>query len=154
MGFSVSGATALLFVAFLIAFGTFYSATMGAVEQVQEAQVETQEGNVETLNTAINITTAEYNSTQGELTIIANNTGAEPLQPLELSLLVSGNYTGFGQANVSITDSPADELWAPQEQLTLTIGDNDLPATPADGDTAKLVTVNEVAATEQIRVVN
>jgi len=33
MGFSVSGATALLFVAFLLSFGTFYTATMGAVEQ-------------------------------------------------------------------------------------------------------------------------
>ncbi|WP_336326941.1 flagellin [Halovenus sp. HT40] len=154
MGFSVSGATALLFVAFLISFGTFYTATMGAVEQVQEAQVDKQDNSLATLNTEINILSAEYSGNDGELTVVANNTGAEPLQPTELSLLVDGEYTAFGQANISISDSPEDELWAPQQQLTITVGDNDLPITPTGGETVKLVTENAVADTAQITEVS
>jgi flagellar protein FlaF len=153
MGFSVSGATALLFVAFLISFGTFYTATMGAVEQVQEAEVDAQEQNLEALNTDIEIQSAEYNTTQEELTIVANNTGAEPLQPTSLSLLVNGTFTAFGQGNVSITESSQNELWAPQQQLTITLSNGDVP-TPTGGETVKLVTKTAVAATAQITVVN
>jgi flagellar protein FlaF len=155
MGFSVSGATALLFVAFLLSFGTFYTATMGAVEQVQEAEVDTQEQSIETLNTEIEIQSAKYNASgQKELTIVANNTGAEPLQPTSLSLLVNGTFTAFGQDNVSISDSPENDLWAPQQQLTITLSNSDLPATPTGGETIKLVTRTGVADTAQITVVN
>ena len=154
MGFSVSGATALLFVAFLISFGTFYTATMGAVEQVQEAEVDAQEQNLEALNTDIQIQSTEYNASgQDELMIVANNTGAEPLQPTSLSLLVNGTFTAFGQGNVSITESSQNELWAPQQQLTITLSNGDVP-TPASGETVKLVTKTAVAATAQITVVN
>lgn len=154
MGFSVSGATALLFVAFLLSFGTFYTATMGAVEQVQEAQVDTQDGNLNTLNTDIDILSAEYSGNDGELTVVVNNTGAEPLQPTDLSVLVNGSYTEFGQENVSISNSPENELWAPQQQLTLTIGDRDLQSVPSDGETVKLVTEYAVADTAQVVVVS
>lgn len=150
MGFSVSGATALLFVAFLITFGTFYTATMGAVEQVQEAEVDAQEQNLETLNTEIEIQSAEYNASgQEELIIVANNTGAEPLQPTSLSLLVNGTFRAFGQGNLSITDSPEDELWAPQQRLTITLS-NSAFATLTGGETVKLVTKTAVAATAQV----
>ena len=154
MGFSVSGATALLFVAFLISFGTFYTATMGAVEQVQEAQVDEQDNSLATLNTEIDILSANYSTSNGELTVVANNTGAEPLQPTQLSLLVDGNYTAFGQEDINITDSQEDELWAPQQQLTITIGNNSLPDGPYDGKTVKLVTENAVADTAQITEVS
>jgi flagellar protein FlaF len=153
MGFSVSGATALLFVAFLISFGTFYTATMGAVEQVQEAEVDAQEQTLETLNTDIEIQSAKYNASgQEELTIVANNTGAEPLRPTSLSLLVNGTFTPFGQNNVSVTDSSENELWAPQQRLTITLSNADLETTPTGGETVKLITKNAVAATEQITV--
>ena len=154
MGFSVSGATALLFVAFLISFGTFYTATMGAVEQVQEAQVDEQDNSLATLNTEIDILSANYSTSNGELTVVANNTGAEPLQPTELSLLVNGTYTAFGPGDINITDSPENELWAPQQQLTITIGDSNLPGGPYDGKTVKLVTENAVADTAQITEVS
>lgn len=150
MGFSVSGATALLFVAFLLSFGTFYTATMGATEQMQEAQIDKQDNSLATLNTEIDILSAEYSGNDGELTITANNTGAEALQPTDLSLLIDGNYTSFGQENVSISDSPEDELWAPQQQLTITLGDDDIPIDPTGGETVKLVTENAVADTAQI----
>lgn len=149
MGFSVSGATALLFIAFLISFGTFYTATMGAVEQVQEAQVGQQDNSLATLNTEISIQSAKYSGNDGELTVVANNTGAEPLQPTELSLLVDGNYTAFGQEEIDISNSEENDLWAPQQQLTLTIPDDELPDLNG-GETVKLITKTGVADTEQV----
>lgn len=156
MGFSVSGATALLFVALLISFGTFYTATMGAVERVQEAEVETQDQNIETLNTEIELDSAVYNTTAGNLTITANNTGAEPLQPTELSLLVNGTFTSFGDSNVTLSNPSGDELWVPQQTVTLTFNgdDPDLPDSFGGGDTVKLVTVTEVADTITITEVS
>jgi flagellar protein FlaF len=155
MGFSVSGATALLFVALLISFGTFYTATMGAVERVQEAEVDTQEQNIETLNTEIEVDSAVYNTTRGELTITANNTGAQALQPTELSLLVNGTFTGFDSANVTLSNPSGDALWVPQQTLTLTFNDDD-PDLPEfnEGDTVKLVTATEVADTVTITEVS
>lgn len=158
MGFSVSGATALLFVAFLISFGTFYTATMGAVERVQEAEVETQEQNIETLNTEIELDSAVYNTTESELTITANNTGAEPLQPSELSLLVNGTFVSFGDSNVTLSDPSGDDLWVPQQTLTIIINDDD-PDLPDEfsfggGDTVKLVTTTEIADTATITEVS
>ena len=154
MGFSVSGATALLFVAFLLSFGTFYTATMGAVEQVQEAQVDTQDSDLAALNTEIEIQSAEYNASgQEELTIVANNTGAEPLNVTDVSLLVNGTYVEFEPNDVTLRSPDGELLWVPQQQLVLTISGNDLPAF-SDGETVKLVTKNAVADTAQITVVN
>jgi flagellar protein FlaF len=66
--------------------------------------------------------------------------------------LVDGVFTAFGQENISITNSPENELWAPQQQLTITISNDDLTSVPENGDTVKLVTENAVAATEQVVV--
>lgn len=156
MGFSVSGATALLFVALLISFGTFYTATMGAMDQVQDAQIDTQDENIETLNTDIELGTAVYNTSENELTITANNTGAQPLQPDKLSLLINGSFVSFGTANVTLSNPSGDELWIPQQQLTLTFNDDDpdLPDSFGDGDTVKLVTETKVADTIAITEVS
>ncbi|WP_436900627.1 hypothetical protein [Halovenus halobia] len=158
MGFSVSGATALLFVALLISFGTFYTATMGAMDQIQEAEVDTQEENIETLNTEIELGTAVYNTTKdpSELTITANNTGAEPLQPSKLSLLINGTFVSFGAENLTLSNPSGEDLWVPQQQLTLTFNGNDpdLPDSFDVGDTVKLVTQTEIADTVTITEVN
>lgn len=153
MGFSVSGATALLFVALLISFGTFYTATMGAMDQIQDAEVDTQEDNIETLNTEIELGTAVYNTTDpSELTITANNTGAQSLQTEQLSLLINGEFVSFGTENVTLSNPSGEDLWVPQQQLTLTFNgnDTDLPDSFGDGDTVKLVTETEVADTVTI----
>jgi flagellar protein FlaF len=153
MGFSVSGATALLFVAFLLSFGTFYTATMGAVEQVQEAQIDKQDSSLTTLNTEIDILSAEYSGNDGELTITADNTGAEPLNVTDVSLLVNGTYTEFGTGDVTLSNPEGELLWVPQQRLVLTISEENPPSF-SDGETVKLVTENAVADTAQITEVS
>lgn len=148
MGFSVSGATALLFIAFLISFGAFYTASTGAVDQVQDAQVDQTERNIETLNTEIEIDSdrSSYNASGNDLKLVANNTGASSLQVADLSLLVNGEYIDFDPGtNASLSDPSGDTLWIPQQRLTITItGDFETPVS------IKLVTEYGIAATEEV----
>ena len=148
MGFSVSGATALLFIAFLISFGAFYTASTGAVDQVQEAQVDQTERNIETLNTEIEIDGdgSSYNTTSNDLAIVANNTGASSLQVADLSLLVNGEYIDFdAEADATLSDPAGDTLWIPQQRLTITIsGEFETPVS------IKLVTEYGIAAMEEV----
>lgn len=149
MGFSVSGATALLFIAFLISFGAFYTASSGAVDQVRDAQVDQTERNVETLNTEIEIDdrrTTYNESGEEELKIVANNTGASSLQVADLSLLVNGEYVGFdADSDTELTDPKGETLWIPQQTLTITItGEFETPVS------IKLVTEHGVAATAEV----
>lgn len=148
MGFSVSGATALLFIAFLISFGAFYTASTGAVDQVQEAQVDQTERNIETLNTEIEIDGdgSSYNTTSNNLEIVANNTGASSLQVADLSLLVNGEYVSFDPAaNATLSDPAGDTLWIPQQRLTITVsGEFETPVS------IKLVTEYGIAAMEEV----
>lgn len=149
MGFSVSGATALLFIAFLISFGAFYTASTTAVDQVEDAQVDRTDRNIETLNTEIEIDSnrSSYNeSGNNDLKIVANNTGASSLQVADLSLLVNGEYIDFDATNnATLSDPVGETLWIPQQTLTITItGEYDTPVS------IKLVTGYGIAATEEV----
>ena len=63
MGFSVSGSAALIFVAAFIGFGMFYSATANSTEMVNDAREDRSDRQLERTNTAIQITTVNYNDT-------------------------------------------------------------------------------------------
>lgn len=140
MGFSVSGATALLLIAFLISFGAFYTATTGAVDQVQDAQIDQTDRSIETLNTEIGIT--HVGNDGDELTIEAENTGASTLQIDDLSLLVDGEYIPHEDLETEVDGSSESELWMPQQQLTITTErDLELPVR------IRLVTEHGIAAT-------
>ena len=157
MGFSVSGATALLLIAFLISFGAFYTASTGAVDQVQDAQVDQTDRSIETLNTEIEIVSDEtsYNETgDWELTVVARNTGASTLQVDDLSLLVDGKYISFDSDDVGLSEPEGDSLWIPQQRLEITI---DIETTDELNDedfddrvTIKLVTEHGIAATDRV----
>lgn len=157
MGFSVSGATALLLIAFLISFGAFYTASTGAVDQVQDAQVDQTDRSIETLNTEIEIVSDEtsYNETgDRKLTIVAKNTGASTLQVEALSLLVDGKYIPFEEDDVTLNEPDGESLWIPQQRLEITI---DIQETDEldnddfdDSVTIKLVTEHGIAATDEV----
>lgn len=151
MGFSVSGATALLLVAFLISFGAFYTAATGTFDQIQDAQVDQVDQNIEAINTNIDIGSATYNeSGNNELVIVANNTGASSVSLSDTDLLIDGEYTMDWQPTARI-DGDADRgLWVPQSQLEITV---DFDAEGDDPEQVRLVTIHGIAATESVMVV-
>ena len=79
MGFSVSGAAAIIFASLFIAFGMWYSAGMNSFERVTEAQNDRTDTVLETSNTDIEIVSTTYAASEDNLTVRVNNTGTAQL---------------------------------------------------------------------------
>lgn len=148
MGFSVSGAWALLLVAFLLSFGAFYTASTGAFSQVQEAESDQTDRTLDTINTEIQIDSATYNESGNQnLAINVTNTGASTLQLNDTSLLVDGDYIEDWQEGAAIEGDTGSYLWLPQETVEISIGED------PDPQRVKIVTQYGVAVTATVEVV-
>jgi len=119
MGFSVSGSAAIVFAGMFIAFGMFHTATTNGFERVSEAQEDRTDRTLAQQNTAIDVTSATWNTTSRTLTVTVNNTGAEPLAVSDVDLLANNSYqSGY---NTSVDGDRDTDLWLSQEQLTITV---------------------------------
>lgn len=142
MGFSVSGSAALIFVAAFIGFGMFYSATANSAEMVNDAREAQSDRQLERTNTAIEITTVNYDSTSNYLNITVENTGATELSVSDVDVLADNSYqTGYRTA---VEGDTGTDLWLPQETLAINAS---LSSQPSQ---VKIVTGPGVAATEVV----
>ncbi|WP_340097860.1 flagellin [Salinibaculum salinum] len=139
MGFSVSGAAAIIFATMFVTFGMWFTASANSFESVSDAETDKSDRALEAQNTAISIANVTYNNTSAELTVVVTNTGAAQLSVETTDLLVDGQYQrGWeGSATVAGTDT---RLWLAGEQLTITV------ATQAEPGRVKIVTENGVSA--------
>jgi flagellar protein FlaF len=127
MGFSVSGATALLLVAFFIAFGAFYSATTGAFDHVQEAQEERHDQYVDTKNTDLSADSF-YDIESRTLAINATNERATLLNIDDMDILVDGEYIVGWQENSNIDGDDNATLLSPHQTLNVEIAQDVRPS--------------------------
>jgi flagellar protein FlaF len=114
MGFSVSGSTALLFVAVLIGFGAFQSAATDGVERVSDARAAEGERLLEQRNTAINVTSVSHNDTSSHLSVRVENTGTTALSVSGVDLLVDNAYL---RPTTTAGGSETTNVWRPGETL-------------------------------------
>jgi flagellar protein FlaF len=143
MGFSVSGAAAIIFASMFIAFGMWYTAADNSFSRVTDAQDAQSESSLETSNTAIEIISASYSS--GTLTVEINNTGTTQLSLNQTDLLIDGQYeTDWQAANATVAGDGSTDLWLPGEQLTITLDRASQP------DRLKLVTESGVGASAEV----
>jgi flagellar protein FlaF len=143
MGFSVSGAAAIIFASMFIAFGMWYTAADNSFSRVTDAQDAQSESSLETSNTAIEIISASYSS--GTLTVEINNTGTTQLSLNQTDLLIDGQYeTDWQAANATVAGDGSTDLWLPGEQLTITLDRASQP------DRIKLVTESGVGASAEV----
>ena len=142
MGFSVSGSAALIFVAAFIGFGMFYSATANSAEMVTEAREDRSDRQLDRTNTAIEITTVNYDTTTDYLNITVENTGTTELAVSDVDVLFDNDYrTGYRTA---VEGDTTTDLWLSQETLAIN-------ATVApQPNRVKIVTGPGVAATEVV----
>jgi flagellar protein FlaF len=141
MGFSVSGSAAVIFVAAFIGFGMFYSATANSFERVNDAREDQRDRLLDQQNTDISIISATWNSTgEDNLVVTVDNTGSETLSVEETDLLVDNDY--YSGYDTTVDDEGSTDIWASQEQLTITV--RSLSSQP---DRVKIVTENGVADT-------
>jgi flagellar protein FlaF len=131
MGFGVSGATAVVFLAVLVAGSVAFSAFTVASETVTEANAADSERLLDQRNTAIQFVGATNDTTAGELTVDVENTGSIELTVSGTDLLVdnraatSTTVTLFsGTGTVVDSGDPATlstDAWLPGETLRFTV---------------------------------
>ena len=142
MGFSVSGSAALIFVAAFIGFGMFYSAAANSTEMVNDAREDRADRQLERTNTAIQITTVNYDMTSDYLNVTVENTGTTELSVSDVDVLVDNNYqTGYRTA---VEGNTTTDLWLPRETLAINTTVEPQPSG------VKIVTGPGVAATEVV----
>ena len=143
MGFSTSGATAIIFVGVLVAAGIAYPVFHAAQEERLSAVQERDDRTLAMRNTAIAVDTWSYNETgTDDFTMNVTNTGSTTLSVAETDLLVDGGYRADDSYQTRVAGNGARELWQPGETLTVTVA-NESPAP----DRVKLVTEHGIAET-------
>lgn len=149
MGFSVSGAAAIIFASLLVGFGVWFTAASNGLDRVTDAQTDRTEGTLTAENTAVMIDRAVYNESGDErLVVNATNDGTVGLALAETDLLVDGRLFADWQVNATVAGGTNTDLWLPGEELVI-----DLPASaigPGTPETVKLVTATGVADTAEV----
>jgi flagellar protein FlaF len=146
MGFSVSGATAIVFLGAVIAFGSMYPAAVDSAEQVSTAQAEQSDRLLERQNTELSVLAGRYHAGNDTLTARVANNGTTALAVADVDVLVDGGYRE--NATVVAAGSADSALWLPGETVTVTV-EGVTPASPGEPLRVKLVTGSGVAdATE------
>jgi flagellar protein FlaF len=149
MGFSVSGAAAIIFASMLVAFGMWFTATANSFDQVSESRELRTDGVLESSNTAVEIVSATYNeSGNGRLVVDVNNTGAAGLSLNATDLLIDGAFVEGWQPDATVDGNGGTDLWLAGEQLTVTRDPAPAP------DRVKIVTPSGVADTGAVEVFN
>lgn len=148
-GLSSSASLLLIFVGFVLAVGTMYSAAANTTERVVAADDEQRDRHETVALTGVNVTSATWDSTNEDLTVRINNTGDTTLSVSAADTLVDGTYVGiedFESVTVAGHDS---EVWPPGEQLVLE--DQDTVSTFATPpDRVKFVTETGVSDTRRV----
>ncbi len=121
MGFSVSGAAAIIFLSLFIAFGMMYTAADSSFHEIVSAQDERTDGTLETKNTAIELSAATYNESTNQLTLTANNTGTTVLSLTDTSLLVDNEFQEGWEDGAAVDGFEDTDLWAPGETVSITL---------------------------------
>lgn len=144
MGFSISGAAAIIFVSGFIAFGMWATASANSLERVAEAESDRSDAVLEQQNTAIAITSAEYNGSH--VTLTADNVGANTVHLTSTDLLIDGTFeSGWeDRATVGPSDDAGTDLWKSGETLDITVSHDEEPSR------VKLVTETSVSDTSGV----
>lgn len=142
MGFSVSGAAAIIFLSTFVAFGVLYTAADNSFHSVVDAQTDQTDRTLEAANTDIAISSATYDGT--ELTVTANNTGATGLSLSGTSLLVDNTFESGWEDGAEVDGNAETDLWLPGETLTITVDHESQPAR------VKLATEVGVSASSEV----
>jgi flagellar protein FlaF len=148
MGFSVSGAAAIIFASMFIAFGMWFTASSNSFDRIVNSQDVQTEGTLETSNTDVGITTATYNSSSDGLVVEANNTGANELSLSSTDFLIDGIYVDGWQNGAEVEGVANTDLWLSGEQLVIDLERETEP------QRVKLVTESGVSAVATVEVIS
>lgn len=113
MGFSISGATVVIVLGLFIGFGMFYSAAGESVNRIVESNTGMADQLLDQQNTAVNLQSATYWTTNSTVTISVTNTGSTTLALDETSVLLDGRIHSV--TNATVENETETTLWLPGE---------------------------------------
>jgi flagellar protein FlaF len=142
MGFSVSGAAAIIFVSLFIGFGMMHTAAANSYERVADAEAARTDRVLEQQNTAVEIVTATHNGTH--LTVEAKNAGASQLRLPTSDLLVDGRYETGWATGATVAGYGDSDLWLSGETVSITVSASTQP------DHVTVVTESGISATREV----
>ena len=143
MGFSTSGATAIVFIGMLVAVGIAYPVLQSAHDERLSAIDDRDDRTLEMRNTAISVEEASYNGS--ELTVNVTNTGSTTLSVPATDLLIDGIYwTESADDDVLVEGQSDRERWQPGERLTIIVSTSEQP------NRVKVVTEYGIAETAEV----
>lgn len=141
MGFSVSGATAVVLVGLLIGVGIAYPTLAGSFELITDARDDQADRIAAQQNSAIEIVSATYDGNDLEVTV--DNAGTITFTVDRTDLLVDGRYES--EANAAIDGVGSSELWQPGEELVYSVSLSEEP------NSVKVVVETGVAARAEVQ---
>jgi len=142
MGFSTSGVVVLLFIVGLLAASVLVPTLFSLTSATGEAFNSQSEQIREQTNTGITITEATSNPVSVEF--VAENTGTEPLEVNQKSILIDGEYVDREEIDETSVDGNTEtNLWLPGSTAEFEV--------ETDGENrVKLITTNGVADAQSI----
>ncbi|WP_115863777.1 fla cluster protein FlaF [Halorussus litoreus] len=149
MGFSVSGATVVLFLGMFISFGVAYTAANNGYEQVHGAFEDDASSELTRQNTDLAVADAAV-ANEGDglyLNLSVTNTGSTSLSVNDTDILIDGTYTNFTgerMTALAVDGNENTDLWLPGETLHVNV------SVSAEPSQVKVVTGPGVAVSEVI----
>lgn len=127
MGFSVSGATAIIFLGLFIAFGSAFTVAANSYGMISDAEEERADRLLEQQSTEVEIERVE---TDGDTTIVVKNDGDIGLKLDETTVVVDEEVVD--PTSTSVNGNEETNLWLPGEKAEFTVDQ--------DGDRVTVVT--------------
>lgn len=109
----------MIFIGLFIALGTIYTVTANTGERLTDAREDQRERHAAVQTTAIEVTNATWNGTDGTLTLTVANTGDGTLAVSAADTVVDGRYVGIDDYERATVDGVDSDQWRPGEELVL-----------------------------------
>jgi len=119
MGFGTSGSLLLVFAGLFVAVGSLYTVTANTAERMADATGAETDQFHEIQQSGINVTSAEWDQSAGDLVVRVDNTGETALDVENVDVLADGAYVRIDEFERREVDGQSSEIWRPGEQLVL-----------------------------------
>jgi len=122
MGFSVSGSLVIVLLGLFLAVGTFYGSLSNTMEQVSDARDDRNDAAERLRHTDVRIDGVSLlsNASCG-VAVTATNIGDTDVALNRTDLLFDNEYRTGWQADATVENDAATDLWLPGETLTIEI---------------------------------
>ncbi len=120
MGFSVAGASGIVFIALIVAFSVVTGVIYKSMESFDESTEADMESQIERRSTEFTIKNIIYNRTNNRTVLKLRNTGSTVVNMTKTEVLLDGHLIDEGKISYDLVDKEG-HLWAPEENIRVIV---------------------------------